>query len=395
MLIQCPSCRFQREVPSSAVQPGRSYKVTCPRCSAVFHFSLPEEEEKELEPLQESLMAGQEASAAAEEEAGQTVSEGASCGNGEDASPATQEMAAGKVKPSDEKAPVPDDVVARDDAEARPENVDMIGEAKQGDAYEHDPLPPGATIPRFDNESLHAEPEKEEEKEPEETTLLDRWLERQDEDPVGTSRDGRPAGAPWESPEFYGFWGSFSRTLLGVMLHAPAFFRNVRCTLSPLRPILFYVLLSLFQMLASRLWYMKALRELTATTTEPQTLAMAENLMQSMNMPLMLLITPFFSIFQVVFLAGIYHIMIRLVQPDRAEFATVLRVVCYSAAPMVFCIVPMFGSLIASIWFVVSTFIGCKYALDLPWGRTILALLPLYILELAFVSQIPALMTAM
>jgi len=84
--------------------------------------------------------------------------------------------------------------------------------------------------------------------------------------------------------------------------------------------------------------------------------------------------------------------MIRMVRPDRADFATTLRVVCYSAAPLVLCIIPMVGSIIASIWFVLATFIGCKYALDLPWSRTVLALLPLYILELAFVSQLPALM---
>ena len=72
----------------------------------------------------------------------------------------------------------------------------------------------------------------------------------------------------------------------------------MRCNFSVIRPILFYVLLSLFQMLASRLWSMKALRELTATATDPQTLAMAETLMKSMNLPLMLLVTPFFSIFR-------------------------------------------------------------------------------------------------
>ena len=50
----------------------------------------------------------------------------------------------------------------------------------------------------------------------------------------------------------------------------------------------------------------------------------------------------------------------------------------------------MFGSLIATGWSVLCVFIGCRYALRLSWLRTVLALLPLYILELAVVSQIPA-----
>ena len=346
MHIQCPSCGFERDVPEGALRPGKKYKVTCPRCSTVFHFALSGEEEP--------------------------------------------------VSPQEHRTP-----------EAAPEKdvpapaVPHLPTEQAGD----DPLPPGASIPTFRKEG--AEPEEKprpeaEKKEDEPRTFWERWqrvrehVREYDEEQEADDKpvEGRPQGAPWESPEYYGFWGSFSRTLLGVLFHAPDFFRHVRSSLSPIRPILFYVLLSLFQMLASRLWSMKFLSELSQTSTDPQTLAMAENLMRSMNLPLMLLVTPFFSIFQAVILAGLYHLMIRMVQPDKADFSTTLRVVCYSSAPLVLCIVPMFGSLIASIWFVAATFIGCKYALRLSWSRTLLALLPLYILELAFVSQIPALMSA-
>lgn len=351
MIIECPSCRFRRDVPTASVRPGKKYKVTCPRCSTVFHFSLPEEEQVPAEP--EAGTAGQ----------------------------TTGGSAAAEQKP----------------------DVPHLSTEQEGD----DPLPPGAEIPQFNRE----EPTERKEEKPEEkiqkphhpTSLWERWQSMREhvrqydegQEEPSARNDGRPDGAPWESPEYYGFWGSFSRTLLGVLFHAPDFFRHVRCSFSLVRPILFYVLLSLFQMLASRLWSMKALQELTATATDPQTLAMAEALMKSMNLPLMLLVTPFFSIFQAVILAGLYHLMIRMVQPDRADFSTTLRVVCYSAAPLVFCIVPMVGSLIASIWFVAAAFMGCKFALNLSWSRTVLALLPLYILEFALVSQIPAFMAGM
>ena len=349
MIIECPSCRFRRDVPVSSIRPGKKYKVTCPRCSTVFHFSLPEETAPQEAETEKSTAPASEAAAAPEEK--------------------------------------------------KPE-VPHLSTEQEGD----DPLPPGAEIPQFNREEPveeKKEPEKEEPHQP--TSLWERWqsvrehVRQYDEgqEESASRNDGRPDGAPWESPEYYGFWGSFSRTLLGVMFHGPDFFRHVRCNFSVIRPILFYVLLSLFQMLASRLWSMKALRELTATATDPQTLAMAEALMKSMNLPLMLLVTPFFSIFQAVILAGLYHLMIRMVQPDRADFATTLRVVCYSSAPLVLCIVPMVGSLIASLWFVAAAFIGCKFALNLSWSRTVLALLPLYILEFALVSQIPAFMAGM
>ena len=57
MKIQCPSCRFERDVPDSSLRPGKTYKVTCPRCSAMFHFSRPEPEEFVIEPEEAAVQA--------------------------------------------------------------------------------------------------------------------------------------------------------------------------------------------------------------------------------------------------------------------------------------------------------------------------------------------------
>lgn len=66
--------------------------------------------------------------------------------------------------------------------------------------------------------------------------------------------------------------------------------------------------------------------------------------------------------------------MLRLVQPENVQFRTVFRVIAYSAAPTVVCIVPLVGPLVGSIWFGVCCFIGFKYSMRLPWSRTGLAL---------------------
>lgn len=384
MNIQCPSCRFERDIPEASLRPGKKYKITCPRCANIFHVSLPEEGEA---PAMPEAAAQPAAPASAQ---GVLESQAAPAPADEGASPSY----AGRSEEGSAPA-----------ADAAPEKpaVPHLPTEQDGD----DPLPPGAEIPQFTREEhkpVQAGKEPEPEVPAEPSNIWERWqntrehvrqYDEEQDSGMGVRRDGRPAGAPWESPEYYGFWGSFSRTLLGVLFHPRDFFSNVRCANSAVRPILFYVLLSLFQVLAARLWTMQALREISATATDPQMLAMSENLMQSLNMPLTLLITPFFSIFQAVIVAGIYHLMIRIVQPDRADFSTTLRVVCYSVAPMVLCIVPFVGSLLASIWFTVAVFIGCRYALRLTWTRTLLALLPLYILELALVSQLPALMAGM
>ena len=67
---------------------------------------------------------------------------------------------------------------------------------------------------------------------------------------------------------------------------------------------------------------------------------------------------------------------------------TVFRVIAYSAAPTVVCIVPLVGPLVGSIWFGVCCFIGCKYSMRLPWSRTGLALGPLYLIAFAIGMQL-------
>ncbi len=376
MIIQCPNCHFQREMPDSTVAPGKKYKVTCPRCAEVFSFSLPAEAIPEDEEKTDRLAPQHE----------------------EQSPQASSSDLSGSEQVIEEISGLHSAAKASEPAQSV--------ELQPGD----DPLPPGARVVEPVAESALSEKETTErtaahapEKAPSKGGILGRWrsvrenLRKYDEaqDSPGTPfEDGRPEGAPWERPEYYGFWGCFTRTVLGVMFRPREFFLHVKCDMSLIRPALFYVLMSIIQNLALRFWSMKALREIMASGADQQTLAMAEALMKSMNLPLALLIWPFLALFQAVFLAGIYHLMFRIVQPNRADFATTMRIVCYSAAPLILCVVPMFGSVIAMGWLVAATFLGCKYALNIPWTRTLLAMLPLFLLELALVSQVSVFMNS-
>ncbi|MGX8718989.1 MAG: YIP1 family protein [Desulfovibrio sp.] len=373
MIIRCPKCHFQREMPGSAIEPGKKYKVTCPRCGEVFGFSLhvPEEDLKPASPapVPEDQAAPDTAAAA---DPAQDPRDGE--GRGEDARDAAPDGAPAGRAPDDALPPGAEVLDA--------DGADGTG-GRRGEAPA--PVPSGEGAGRRGG------------------GLLARWrsvrenLRRYDEaqdDPGSPYGDGRPEGAPWEQPEYYGFWGCFTRTLLGVMFRPREFFLHVRCNMSLIRPLLFYVLMSIIQMLASRFWTIKILREAVARGSDPQAAAFLETLMQNMNLSMMLLFTPFAALFTAVFLAGVYHLTFRIVQPDRADFATTLRIVCYSSAPFILYIAPGFGSSIASGWSIAVVFIGCKYALNMPWTRTLLALLPLILLGLAFVSQLNVFMHA-
>ncbi len=358
MVIQCPACRFSRNVPESAITSGKKYKITCPKCKETFSFSVPDNIE--------------------EADAPETDPPAAQSDPGVDSR---------AVQQPEQKT------VQQEESPAETGRASLPTE-KEGD----DPLPPGAQI--FDgNEEQIKEPEEpdpaipgQEEKswKPGLLGVLSNFFHRADENAAGVSAPDKdaPQGAPWELPEHYGFIGSLTQTLLGVMFRPREFFTNVRCNLPLIRPTLFFVLMTLYQVLISRIWVMQDLKKLAASVSDPQKLAMAENIMNTLTLPMALVVTPFLALFQAFFLAGIYHLMFRIVQPGKADFATTLRIVCYSAAPFILVIVPIVGSNIASVWFVVATFLGCKYALNIPWTRTLLAMLPLFLLELALVLNL-------
>lgn len=369
MLIRCPECRFERNIDADSIPVGATV-ATCPRCGKRFRFRDPQTGEP----------------AAPQPDAGHN------------------EASAEAERPAAPELPTPP--------------VPHLPTEQEGD----DPLPPGAVIPHLNDapdamppgDAEHAAPKddirredrtapsrsakrlwfgrKKREDGASPTDDLARnpapWASRAENPDVDGGAEGKGPfadtnGAPWEQPERYGFFSGFYQTILRVMFRAPDFFRHVRSDAPLTRPVFFYVLLSFFQTLFAHLWSMNSLQELSRTVTDPQTLARIDLLMQGLSTPLVLVMTPFIMLIQLFLFAAFYHLMIRLAQPDKADFNTVVRVIAYSAAPLVVCVVPVAGSAVGSAWFLASTFIGCKYALNLTWSKTALALVPLFLLALA------------
>mgnify|MGYP000173879692 CR=1 FL=1 len=154
------------------------------------------------------------------------------------------------------------------------------------------------------------------------------------------------------------------------------------------RPLVFYLILGLFQTLVERMWYLMSIQASGPSITDPKLQEVLGDMAQSMSLPLTILLTPGILAIQLCFFASVFYLMLRLVQPENVQFRTVFRVIAYSAAPTVVCIVPLVGPLVGSIWFGVCCFIGCKYSMRLPWSRTGLALGPLYLIAFAIGMQL-------
>lgn len=133
---------------------------------------------------------------------------------------------------------------------------------------------------------------------------------------------------------------------------------------------MFYLILGMFQTLVERMWYLMSIQASGPSITDPKLQEVLGDVAQSMSLPLTILLTPGILAIQLCFFASVFYLMLRLVQPENVQFRTVFRVIAYSAAPTVVCIVPLVGPLVGSIWFGVCCFIGCKYSMRLPWSRT-------------------------
>lgn len=194
---------------------------------------------------------------------------------------------------------------------------------------------------------------------------------------------------PWERVKRVGLLRAFYQTILHVLFNAPNFFRSLPGARAGLgRPLLFYLILGVFQTLVERLWVYLSIKAAVPSVSDPQMQEMLGTMVHSVSLPLIFILTPIILVLQIFFFSGMFFLMVRLVQPDRADFATIFRVVAYSAAPTVVCVVPILGPVASSLWFAVSCLIGCHYALDLPWQKTFLALGPLYAIAFAVGLQI-------
>jgi len=187
---------------------------------------------------------------------------------------------------------------------------------------------------------------------------------------------------PWEHPERYGILGSLFQTISRVMFRAPDFFSTIHSQSSTLRPATFYALLGLFQTLCLQIW-LSTFDNIDILTNSP---GMAEQVSQ-FSTPMTIIMSPFFSVFQLLLFSAFLYLAIRITNPEQADYNLLLRVIAYAYAPSILSIIPYVGPLVGLIWFVVNIFIGVKYALRLTWQRTILALSPIFLLWLFIIGS--------
>ena len=350
MFIRCPECGFGRELNASQV-PDSAVMATCPQCRRRFRFRDAVETvdfpSTDVPPANEPAeILGEEAPPSAPAATPRTKTED------DPLPPGAIIPSAPKTEHQPPAAPTEPQATPRTRPEPAP-------------APEHEPTPPKQSAPRNDREQ-HA-----------------------------LFTGSGASDLVWESAPLNLLPAAFYQTLLQVLFAAAAFFTRVGASkASLLRPCMFYVLIGTLQSVVQHFWLLARLSELSSVQ-DPKIQATLDTVTQSLSLPMILISMPPIHLILLVFYAAAFNLMLRLAQPDSANFSVILRVVAYSAAPGVLCVVPVVGTYAASVWFAFCCFVGCKYALNLPWNKTALALLPLYALAVAFSLHVNKMLMSM
>ena len=167
---------------------------------------------------------------------------------------------------------------------------------------------------------------------------------------------------------------------------APRFFAGLRDDAPPLRALLFFLIVGVIGVTAINVWG-SILRDMLASTADPQLQAMAERMPPERSILFFGLAQLFVLVMQLYIVSGLMFLSFRLSTCRSATYARVFQIVAYSSAPMLLCVVPVLGNLAGLIWCLASIVIGCRAAFRLSWAQTIVGCLPTGLLLAMLLQQ--------
>lgn len=326
MQIQCPECGFSRHVPDDKL-PATATLATCPKCGHKFRFRDA--------PAQHAAQASEPA----------TAESGATAVSEPDARPESMP----------DTPPVEPTTSGRDDIWRKLEAMD-----------------PGKEPPPF----------------------------TPDDEPSGDGLETGDNNVPWETAGLAEAPLGLLDTIRLVMFAPAEFFGAMLNTGWPtgfVRPLTFYVLLMVFQILVQYGYEYLGLKPLDFlglnSAPEPIAPVPADPMAGPTTGPgaqpevsfgsgalSVLAVAPALLTIALIFVSGLTHLLLKLVQAEKRGLEATFRGAAYGAAPCVLVLVPYVGQAAAAIWSMVVTVIAYKHLHRTQYWRVIVAmLLPLAI----------------
>jgi len=167
-----------------------------------------------------------------------------------------------------------------------------------------------------------------------------------------------------------------------------AFFAGGPFERAAVRPVLYYLLVSVLAAALSLTW------GALLPTAQPGLVGMLAEIM-NVGLPAAagsagrladFFLTPFWAVLYLIIASLLLHVFVLLLVPGRRSLTATVRTICYASGPGVFAIIPFIGGWVAGIWGVVLTVIGLREAHRTTTGRAFAAWLLAAALPVAFLT---------
>lgn len=206
----------------------------------------------------------------------------------------------------------------------------------------------------------------------------------------GSSFSHGDGAIPWENPRHLGYWASFLRTTLWALMQPADFFAALTKRPALLPALAYYLLFGTAQYVLNIIWTYalgSIMRDnlVEKIGEEAYTRLIGSIIEQALLSPAMLSV-PFQLAIQLVITSAVVHFLVRIANPAEADFALSFKVVAYASAGMALVAIPVIGVLLGPLGFFTLLLIGCRSAFRMTWARTLIVLLPLFML-LVFVAS--------
>lgn len=176
---------------------------------------------------------------------------------------------------------------------------------------------------------------------------------------------------PWESGE--GFIAAFLRTTQEVLFSPTKFFKKVAAGEGYWSPFIFAMISGIIGFGVVLLWQWLFFSGMVP----PQIRSVTT---YSLFLVFAIILIPFWVAFSIVVGSGVIHLCVMIVGGNRKGFEATFRAISYSQGALLFYIVPVIGSIVGGIYYLILIILGVREGHEISTGKAVLAvLLPLII----------------
>ncbi|MDA1203421.1 MAG: YIP1 family protein [Verrucomicrobia bacterium] len=201
-------------------------------------------------------------------------------------------------------------------------------------------------------------------------------------------------GLPWERRAEVGFFSALFETIRLVLLEPKAAFATMKQTGGLGAPLFFFVLLSTVGVLAGIIY--QTIFDSLQSGASPEERGVAATLTSPVAIGLIIVILPILVTLGAFVAAGFLHLALIIVGGAKRPFEATFRVVCYAGgATAVLQLLPICGTIVASVWHLVCVVIGLSEVHGIgQWRAAVAVFLPSIVCCALLLAGVVALVAA-